>query len=516
MIAVPRSIVSELALPWTCIRPRWAPASANLPVAAFAWTSTSRVGFCGSTRFQVLARPDAEQPAGGVVAAQGQSWSLPESICGPEPLPEDPLSVQPSPLAVPIARSPHPNSTSTVARPSKDPCCDAIGRSALPPQEIPIDEASRPTASRPPAMSPKVVAAMSPPRKSKRVRAKDEADARRDDQQRPELPGPGHGVRVDEVRLDGQWHGAQDDEEHAPVEEPPVDVHLSRLPPFRPPQRVSRRHCARQSCRHTRPYVASRGGLHQPGGASGPGLLAAPVPGGPRPPGLGRRERAGSRLVPPPRGGPRAIAGGLLRALLQPPELGRPDRADRRPSRPAAALLLRAEGGRHVGGVPKPADALGRERRALPARQARPGGGGATRAGDHGGRRDAGRGGGGPDPRRRIDHSAPQRGGRVLRPAGRGPARAGRDQRDELAGVRAARPSTDRGSDRPGGLRSSPGSARADRPGPGEPPGPRGRLPGSAAAGPLRSMAQRGVQRLAGGIAAVHCRGTTSRAYSNR
>ena len=85
------------------------------------------------------------------------------------------------------------------------------------------------------------------------------------------------------------------------------------------------------------------------------------------------------RLPPGPPRGPRAAAARPGDLLLQPPELGRPVRPDGRPAVPAAALVLRAEGGGHgasaagTGSCPGP----GRRSRTSPARTTcsrRPGG----------------------------------------------------------------------------------------------------------------------------------------------
>ncbi len=106
----------------------------------------------------------------------------------------------------------------------------------------------------------------------------------------------------------------------------------------------------------TRPRRAPRPG-DQPAPPDDPLLaLAAPR----------RRPDAGVPAGPARRSGSAAARSGDL--LLQPPELVRPVRADGRPAVPAAAVVLRAEGGGHAGRRAQPGHALDRAPRSRTSR----------------------------------------------------------------------------------------------------------------------------------------------------
>ena len=92
--------------------------------------------------------------------------------------------------------------------------------------------------------------------------------------------------------------------------------------------------------------------------------------------------------------------------VLQPPELDRPGRASRRRCRPGPRLyFFGPKEARHERRVPQPPDALGRQRRSVPARRPRSGRGDAPRRGAHGRRSAPGDRGRGADPCRRDDRS---------------------------------------------------------------------------------------------------------------
>ena len=218
------------------------------------------------------------------------------------------------------------------------------------------------------------------------------------------------------------------------------------------------------------------------------------------------------RLGAPARRGPREPArrpGGLL---LQPPELGRPVRPHGGPAHAAPPLLLRAEGGGHGRRRAEPADALDRRRpcRTGPARTTcsrRPArvrdvfaaGGVLAIAGE------------GRIHRREVGAPAAQRGAGLLRPAV-GRARSSRSRSTGRAGsrfggrvrVRVGEPIAGRGPpDARGRRRADRARARlrssdlvADAPGACREPGP------------VRALAHRAVQRVAGGRAAAGCDAT--------
>ena len=170
---------------------------------------------------------------------------------------------------------------------------------------------------------------------------------------------------------------------------------------------------------------------------------------------------------------------------------------------PAAPLVLRAEGGGHGGRRPEPADVLDRHRDPVQARRrttcSRRPAGSRPSIGSGRRRRDRRRG---PDPRRRVRPAAAERGRRLLRHAlGRAPgpdrhhtARAGCASAAGSGSWWGSPSAIERPAD-PGGRR------RRDR-------RARGRActtscrdaPDRRAAGPVRALADRAVQRLAGGL----------------
>ena len=160
------------------------------------------------------------------------------------------------------------------------------------------------------------------------------------------------------------------------------------------------------------------------------------VPGPVRAAGLGRpRAQPGPRAVR----GPRAPPAGTRDLRDQPPQLGRPAGPPRRAARQAQARDVRPEGGGHARGRSQPADRVDRLLDPVPAREVRPDRDHATRPAGARGRLGDRDHGGGADPPRRARAAAARRRLCVLRPAGRRPDRPDRDQRHELAGLRAAR-----------------------------------------------------------------------------
>ena len=104
--------------------------------------------------------------------------------------------------------------------------------------QAPVENVPIPLLSRPPTIRPNVAATMIPPRKSKRVRLRIRPTPDPDEDERPERPQPADLVVAQVARANGQRHRAGQDQEDAPAEKAPPDVHGRTVPDAASPPTV--------------------------------------------------------------------------------------------------------------------------------------------------------------------------------------------------------------------------------------------------------------------------------------